>query len=235
MFANGTTGSYTPYRGSFINDLILAVRSLDRAFQITCRTIMNCICSESAHRDTLTARVMACRCEEERRVCRAHRASFPLSSELTAIVIEYARNAAAEYTISQMIRENSGWPVRLYAERESSFSPFSLRSTIEANGQRIIVERTRGWIGAGVIRAGNVVPSILKRSRMTVTFEIGARCYYPELWKIGDLDITRKFIMNASRIFMDDIMHRDIYVYFCACVKLFMFLLICQSRFYERQ
>lgn len=79
MFANGTTGSYTPYKSSFINDLILAVRSLDRAFQITCRTIMNCICSESAHRDTLTARVMACRCEEERRVCRAHRASFPLS------------------------------------------------------------------------------------------------------------------------------------------------------------
>lgn len=36
---------------------------------------------------------------------------FPLSV-LAGIVIEYAGNVAAEYAISQMIRENSDWSVR---------------------------------------------------------------------------------------------------------------------------
>lgn len=38
--------------------------------------------------------------------------------------------------------------------------------------------------------------------------------------------------MKASRIFMNDIILIYIYVYFCTCIKLIMFLLICQSRFY---
>lgn len=51
----------------FTGDLVLTVHSLDRAFQITCRTIMDCICSECTQTHALLARVIACRCEVKRR------------------------------------------------------------------------------------------------------------------------------------------------------------------------
>ena len=69
-------------------------------------------------------------------------ALFYLSFELAGIVIEYAVNAAAEYAISQMIRENSSWPVRFYAGANFFLFLYAQRS----NGQHHR-GKNGGWIG----------------------------------------------------------------------------------------
>lgn len=139
------------------------VHWLDRAFQITRRTIMNCF-GTSFTRELWRADV------RKNDAYDAYTLRFLLFSQLTAIVTEYARNAAAEYTISQMIRENSGWPVRFYAASANFFLLFPC-ATRSKRTDSVSSWRELGMDRGGVTRARNVEPSILKRSRMTVTFE----------------------------------------------------------------
>lgn len=159
----------------------------------------------------LPTRIIACRCEKERRIfaysrVRLHtQALFLLSSELAGIVIEYAGNAAAEYAISQMIRENSSWPVRFYVGASFFLFPYA----IEANGQHHR-KKKEGWIGARwyhtsqECRAIDIktfpnhsnVRRVVRESRCVIV-----------LFRAGEdhQSRTRKLI-NAPRNFMDDML-----------------------------
>lgn len=70
--------------------------------------------------------------------------SFVVAVELTGLagtVIEYARNAAAEYAISQMIRENSGCPGAILREPVEALFFMHVRSRARHTFTRIYVYR----------------------------------------------------------------------------------------------
>jgi len=146
------------HRNGFTGDLVLTVHSLDRAFQITRRTITRTVRAASGTRSSGAShsRTQGRRMRMTRiRARSSTRASFlPSSFELAGIVIEYARNVAAEYAISQMIRENSDRLVRFYASASRCTAP-----SRQENEER---EMT---IGDADRKCSIDVLSILKRSR----------------------------------------------------------------------
>lgn len=76
-------------RNGFTGDLVLTVRSLDRALQITCRTIMDCICSECARTCFTVAGYSAPMWEAYSRICafaRTHRRRSTYLPSLRALL-----------------------------------------------------------------------------------------------------------------------------------------------------
>jgi len=169
-------------------------------FEITRRTITRTVRAASGTRSSGAghSRMRGRRMRMTRiRARSSTRASFlPSSFELAGIVIEYARNVAAEYAISQMIRENSDRPDRFYASASRCTAP-----SRQENEER---EMTIG-------DADRKCPTIDIKTFTSVTFQSNAHVatnIIVPYRRISDPD-AQKFITNALQRVISSMIFRS--------------------------